>query len=178
MENVRDGSRERDGPTSSVFTVLGGCGNSEKRCGGDARERDGVRVCTETQRKEKGHRGGILGTWIDAVLSNHVLRFLLSVFHPVPPVSPLSPSSFLSAIESATRTCIVNVRMIVFIYFCVFLLSPLISMDSFLQGCPITYTFGRIVYADIFQFILSKLMRIFYFNYFFILPAILSLLIS
>lgn len=48
---------------------------SRRNGAGVAREAgDGVRVCTETQRKEKG--GGILGTWIDAVLSNHVLRLL------------------------------------------------------------------------------------------------------
>lgn len=64
----------------------------EKRRGG-WRERKGwgKGVQSETQRKEKG-RGGILGTWIDAVLSNHVLRLLLSVFHSVALVSPLSPS--------------------------------------------------------------------------------------
>lgn len=68
--------RERDGPTSPVFTVLGGCGIvvGETARGWTREEDDGARVCTETQRKEKG--GGILGTRIDAVLSNHVLRLL------------------------------------------------------------------------------------------------------
>lgn len=90
---------------------------SEKRRGDDARERDRIRVCTETQRKEKG-REGILGTWIDAVLSNHVLHLLLSVFHPIPLVSPLFPiPPFSYTIESATYTCIVNVGMIV-IFLC------------------------------------------------------------
>lgn len=85
---------------------------SEKWRGGGTRERAGVRVCTETQRKEKGGRG-ILGTRIDAVLSNHVLRLLLSVFHPVPLVSPVTLiPPFSATIESATCTCIVNVRMI------------------------------------------------------------------
>lgn len=91
--NARGGSREEtDQRRRYLQSWLVAATQLEKR-GGDARERDGIRVCTETQRKEKG-RGGILGTWIDAVLSNHVLRLLLSVFHPVPLVSPLSSSHF------------------------------------------------------------------------------------
>lgn len=117
---------------------------SEKRRRGDARERDGVRVCTETQRKEKGRRG-ILGTWIDAVLSNHVLRLLLSVFHPVSPCLPFPHPLFSTTIELATCTCIVNQndRDIFVFFFC--LVS---STDSFLQGCSIT----KYVYANITSF--------------------------
>jgi len=59
--------------------------NGETRCGAGAAQGP-ARVCTEARRKEKD--GGILGTRIDAVLSNHV---------------PLRPSSFVRSFLPVLR---------------------------------------------------------------------------
>lgn len=67
---------------------------SEKRRGGGTRERAGSKGVHGDAEKREGWRRGILGTRIDAVLSNHVLRLLLSFtrFLSCLPSTPLHPS--------------------------------------------------------------------------------------